>query len=59
MRRILVTGGRKYSNREFVYRILNNFLAKQPFILIHGDADGLDTLAKEWAIENNVEIDLD
>ena len=55
MRRILVTGGRKYSNKEFVHKILNNFLAKGPFILIHGDADGLDTLAKEWAIENNVE----
>lgn len=55
MRRILVTGGRKYSNKEFVHKILNNFLAKGPFILIHGDADGLDALAKEWAIENNVE----
>ncbi len=55
MKKIVVTGGRNFSDKDFVYKILNKFLSKESFILIHGDATGLDSLAKEWVIENNVD----
>jgi hypothetical protein len=45
--RFMVTGGRDYTNREYVYRVLD-LLTPWPVELIHGNARGLDTLAKEW-----------
>lgn len=54
-KRIVVTGGRNYSNVKFVHSILDKFKNKYDFILIHGDASGLDTIAKEYCIENHIE----
>lgn len=48
MKKIIVTGGRDFSDRNTVYRVLDQV---NPDIIIHGNAKGVDTLCKEWAIE--------
>ena len=48
--RILVTGGRKYDNGAFVYRVLNSWLELNDIdMLIQGGADGADAWARAWA----------
>jgi hypothetical protein len=71
MKKILVCGGREYGTRVTedghkvpnVYEIekLNKALEalKQEFddiTIIHGDARGADTLAKVWALRNNISV---
>lgn len=52
---LLVTGGRDFSDRAFVYRRLDAVHAKRRVTrLIHGGADGLDRLAAEWAENRGV-----
>lgn len=46
-----VTGGRHYSNRSFVRRMLTEV---EPDLVIHGGATGADALADEWAHDNYV-----
>lgn len=55
MIKVLVCGGRDYTNRENVFSLLNDFIL--PHIKIHvieGGAKGADRLAREWAIENGM-----
>lgn len=49
--RVLVCGGRGYSDREYMDRYLRLIdRAKGPItLLISGEARGADTLAKQWA----------
>jgi hypothetical protein len=48
--RVLVTGGRKYADRERVYAALDAVHAKHVItLLIEGGALGADRLAREWA----------
>lgn len=49
--RLLVCGGRDFTNREALNTHLNALLQERGrvSVLIHGDASGADTLAKEWA----------
>ena len=48
--RILVCGGRDYSNRHRVFAALDKFDAKHLVsLVIHGAARGADTCAAEWA----------
>lgn len=49
---ILVTGGRDYANKTKITQVLTLL---KPDIIVHGDCSGADTLAKQWAIENNIE----
>ena len=49
--RIIVTGGRHYSDFSLVEKIL---AALKPEFVIQGGATGADALAKRWANENNV-----
>lgn len=50
--RLLVCGGRKYADREFLYAKLDEYLAKfGSLCIISGKAPGADTLAEEWARE--------
>ncbi len=44
--KVIVTGGRDYSDKERVFSILDHF---NPEIIIHGDCSGADHYAKEWA----------
>ena len=56
--RIAVTGGRDYVDRQRVEETLNRIHAATPLdVLIHGDASGADTLAREWAVRNGVTHD--
>jgi hypothetical protein len=48
--RVLVTGGRKYADRERVYSALDAVHAKHGVtLLIEGGARGADRLARDWA----------
>ena len=48
--RVLVTGGRQYSDPKFVDFVLNHIHAKKPIsLIIHGCANGADTYAERWA----------
>lgn len=51
-KRVLVCGGRHYSNRQLVFEVLD---AAKPTVVIHGGATGADHLAGEWADEHKVE----
>ncbi len=55
MQRVLVTGARAWTDAAAVCRSLDLVLAHLgSFILIQGDAkDGLDVIAKGWAIRTN------
>lgn len=56
--RVLVTGGRTYADRAFVYATLDALHAACPVeVIIHGDARGADTLAREWAVSRRVQHD--
>jgi hypothetical protein len=54
--KLLVTGGRAYFDREFIWSTLDALHDKTPIaLLIHGDATGVDTIAKRWAQSRGVE----
>jgi hypothetical protein len=53
--RVLVTGGRDFSDRLLVERTLNSIHLNQEItVLIHGAARGADELAGTWAYENHI-----
>lgn len=59
--RILVTGGRAYSNRKLVYAALDklynsDYLGRMT--LIEGGALGADRLAQDWANQTHIDVDL-
>lgn len=49
--RVLVCGGRRFADYDFLKTVLSAFhLERGPFeIVIHGAADGADSLADQWA----------
>jgi len=51
VKKVIVTGGRGYADRELVYDVLNTL---NPLVVVHGDARGADRLAKDWAEDNFV-----
>lgn len=52
--KIIVTGGRLFTNREFAWRCLDD-LDYPVTCLVHGDARGADRLARDWAIARGIE----
>lgn len=53
--RVLVCGGRDYSDADTVNRVLSQAHAANPIeVLIYGMARGADDLAKMWAATNGV-----
>lgn len=55
--RVAVTGGRDFTDRAFIHRVLDAFHAKKPIsVLIHGDARGADKLSASWAKAVGVEV---
>lgn len=56
--KVIVTGGREYSNYELVSEILNivfnELYPGEATTLVQGGAKGADALAKRWAMENSV-----
>lgn len=56
--RVLVTGGRKYDDREFIYGKLDELHNQVGIALvIHGAATGADSLARGWAVSRGVQHD--
>jgi hypothetical protein len=55
--RVLVTGGRDFSNRQFLFNILDRIHTRRPIdSIIEGEASGADSLAREWGEHNRIEI---
>ena len=53
--RVLVTGGRDYRNRNRVHAELDRVDREFSIVfIIHGDANGSDTYAADWAFRQNV-----
>lgn len=53
--KVVVTGGRDFTDKAFVYTTLNHVHAKTPITtLIYGAARGVDTLCAQWARDNAV-----
>lgn len=58
MLRILVCGGRNYSDRRKVYRALDHLHAERGIsCVIHGAAPGADALADDWARERGISVE--
>lgn len=54
--RILVTGGRSFNGRFFVYEKLDEARAALGITeVVHGAATGADSLAKDWAISRGLQ----
>lgn len=55
--KVLVCGGRYYSDRRTLYGVLDGFHAEKPITeLISGAASGADTLAAEWARSRGINL---
>jgi hypothetical protein len=52
--RVLVCGGRGYSDRARVYEVLDGLVGVT--VLIHGGGTGADVLAGEWAMGRGVQV---
>lgn len=53
--RVVVTGGRSYSDTKRVFAVLDELHARRPITaLIEGEASGLDVRAKAWARQRGV-----
>jgi hypothetical protein len=52
--RILVCGGRDYTDMATLYRVLDAALRSGPVEIIQGGAKGADRLAKTWATDRGV-----
>ena len=54
--RVLVCGGREFTDKEYLEKVLDAFNAAIPFeCVIEGGAMGADRLAANWAKKNNIE----
>jgi hypothetical protein len=54
-RRIIVCGGRDFTDRAAAYAALDKVLARGPIgCLVEGGAPGADTIARQWAISRGV-----
>ncbi len=54
--KVLVTGGRSFSNRSLLNEVLFEIHNDSPIsLLIHGAAKGADALADAWALDHGVE----
>ncbi len=56
--RIIVCGGRAYSDQAIVFHCLNQLKEQgRVSVIVHGDARGADTLAGNWARTNGITED--
>ncbi len=53
--RVIVTGGRDYQDKDYVFKVLSAIHNRTPItVLVHGGATGADNLADLWAKANSV-----
>lgn len=58
MTRILVTGGRNFEDKDFVFEVLDKLKAQfMEIAIIVGDARGVDAFAAKWAKKRGVPIE--
>lgn len=55
--RILVCGGRDFTDRNLVYQTLHDYMLEDNITIIHGAASGADSLANIWAKAFNHKIE--
>ena len=54
-KKVIVCGGRKYTDTERIYSVLDSLVIREGSIfVIHGGAPGADQSAGEWAKQNGV-----
>lgn len=56
--RILVCGGRDFTDYKLLSDILDQYYEADNLLIIEGDAKGADRLAGEWALRNNVHLEI-
>jgi hypothetical protein len=55
--RVLITGGRHYSDQDLLEKTLNELHSRHGFTdLMHGDASGADQLAGQWAKSRGISV---
>ena len=54
--KIIVAGGRDFSNREVLNKVLTTHINPEEDIVVSGDAKGADMLGAEWAAAHSVPI---
>jgi hypothetical protein len=59
--RVLVTGGRTYSNKDLVYSVLDSLLAlpavgADNLVIMNGGATGADSLSTSWAMFRRIPV---
>lgn len=55
--RVLVCGGRNYSNEAMAFEVLDTAHAANPIVeVIHGDAPGADMIAHRWGLMRGIEV---
>lgn len=56
--RLLVCGGRDFSDKNALWIVLDQIHAATPIaVIIHGAAAGADTMAGEWAVARGVPVE--
>lgn len=56
--RVLVFGGRDFTDRRWLYRVLDAVHARLPIsMIIEGEASGADRLARQWAEMRKILVD--
>lgn len=60
MYKIAIIGSRNFSDKELFTSVIKSVFEDIgiPYKVISGGADGTDTLAHDWAIENNIEVEV-
>jgi YspA, cpYpsA-related SLOG family len=55
--KIIITGGRDFTDKEFIFRTLDNIHLKTSISsLIHGDSTGVDKIAEGWAKSRSIPV---
>jgi hypothetical protein len=55
--RLLVSGSREWSNRDYLFGVLDGIHASQDVtVLIEGEARGADELSREWANGHRIKV---
>ena len=56
--RLLVCGGRDFNDRDYIFSCLDRFHALHSIdVLIDGGAPGADSIANEWATDQEIQTD--
>ena len=59
--KLMVCGSRTIVDRDFIYKTIDECIAEKfpsdEIIIIEGEARGVDSIAKQWAIDHNKQIE--